>query len=138
MTEHYAHELLHPKNWKPATGYANGVAASGRLIFLGGQIGWNAQQVFETDDFAAQVDQCLQNICAVLAEANAGPEHLVRLTWYITNKRLYLDNLKQIGTIYRKRFGRNYPAMAMVVVAALIEDAALVEIEATAVGPDPK
>lgn len=135
MAKPYAHELLHPKNWKPAIGYANGVAATGRMIFLGGHIGWNDQQVFETDDFSGQVDQCLENICAVLAEANAGPEHLVRLTWYITDKRLYLDNIKQIGEIYRKRFGRNYPAMAMVQVAALIEDAALVEIEATAVAP---
>jgi enamine deaminase RidA (YjgF/YER057c/UK114 family) len=132
----YAHELLHPKNWKPAKGYANGVAARGRLIFLGGHIGWNAQQVFESDDFVAQVDLCLSNIVEVLAEAGAGPEHLVRLTWYITNKQEYLANLTETGRVYRTRLGRNYPAMAMVQVAGLIEDRAKVEIEATAVLPD--
>lgn len=135
MPAPYAHELLHPKNWKPATGYANGVAASGRLIFLGGHIGWTSQQVFETDDFVAQVAQCLANINAVLAEANAGPQHLVRLTWYIIDKREYLANLPALGSVYRTHFGRNFPAMAMVEVASLIEDRAKVEIEATAVIP---
>jgi len=135
MTTPYAHELLNPKHWKAASGYANGIAAEGRLIFLGGHIGWNAQQVFETDDFVGQVDQCLQNICEVLTEAGAGPEHLVRLTWYITDKREYLANLPKMGEVYRARLGRNFPAMAMVQVAALIEDQAKVEIEATAVIP---
>lgn len=129
------HELLHPKNWKPALGYANGVAATGRMIFLGGLIGWNADQEFETDDFVGQVDQCLQNIVAVLAEAGAGPEHLERLTWYVTDKREYLSRLREVGQVYRATLGRNFPAMAMVVVAGLIEDRAKVEIEATAVLP---
>jgi len=137
MTEPYAHTLLHPKSWKPATGYANGVEATGKMIFLGGHIGWNTQQVFERDDFIGQVDQCLSNICAVLAEAGAGPQHLVRLTWYITDKRDYLGNLAELGKIYRRHMGRNYPAMAMVQIAGLIEDRAKVEIEATAVIPYP-
>ncbi|NOX74982.1 MAG: RidA family protein [Alphaproteobacteria bacterium] len=131
----FAHDLLNPKNWKPAKGYANGVAAEGRMLFLGGHIGWNGQQVFETDDFVGQVDQCLQNIIEVLAEAGAGPEHLVRLTWYIIDKQEYLANLKQMGAVYRTRLGRHFPAMAMVQVAGLIEDRAKVEIEATAVIP---
>lgn len=136
MSNEYAHQLLNPKNWKPAKGYANGVVAQGRTIYLGGHIGWNGQQVFETDDFIGQVDQCLANIVAVLAEAGAGPEHLVRLTWYITDKREYLARLSEMGEVYRARLGRNFPAMAMVQVAALIEDRARVEIEATAVLPD--
>ncbi len=129
------HEILHPKNWKPTPGYACGVAATGRMVFLGGLIGWNAQQEFETDDFLGQVDQALANIVAVLAEAGAGPEHLVRLTWYITDKQAYLASLKEMGAVYRKHLGKNFPAMAMVQVTALIEDRAKVEIEATAVIP---
>lgn len=132
----YAHEMLNPKSWKPAKGYANGVAASGRMVFLGGHIGWTGDQVFETDDFVGQVDQCLQNILEVLAEAGGGPEHIVRLTWYITDKREYLAHLTEMGAVYRARMGRNFPAMAMVQVAGLIEDRARVEIEATAVLPD--
>lgn len=135
MSPPYAHTLLDPRNWKPASGYANGVLAEGKMLFLGGHIGWNGQQEFETDDFVGQVDQCLQNICDVLAEANAGPEHLVRLTWYIINKAEYLNNLPAMGRVYRARLGRNFPAMAMVQVAGLIEDRARVEIEATAVIP---
>ncbi len=137
MTATYVHDLLNPKNWKPAKGYANGVAAEGRQIYLGGHIGWNGQQVFETDDFVGQVDQTLANIVAVLAEAGAGPEHLVRLTWYITDKAEYLARLPEMGQVYRKHMGRNFPAMAMVQVVALIEDRAKVEIEATAVLPQP-
>ena len=136
MSTEYVHELLHPRNWKPAAGYANGVLASpGRLLFLGGQIGWNAQQEFETDDFAGQVEQTLHNIVTILAEAGAGPEHLVRLTWYVTDKTEYLASLKEVGAAYRRILGRHYPAMAMVQVVALIEDRARVEIEATAVVP---
>ena len=135
MADPFAHEVLNPKNWKPAKGYANGVAAEGRQIFLGGHIGWNGQQVFETDDFVGQVDQTLANIVAVLKEADAGPHHLVRLTWYIIDKAEYLGALPEIGRVYRKHFGRNFPAMAMVQVVALIEDRAKVEIEATAVVP---
>ncbi len=137
MTTPYAHTMLDPKSWKPASGYANGVMAEGKLLFLGGHIGWNGQQEFETDDFVGQVDQCLQNICDVLAEAGAGPEHLVRLTWYIVDKTEYLGNLPEMGQVYRQRLGRNFPAMAMVQVAGLIEDRARVEIEATAVLPKP-
>ena len=130
------HDILHPANWAPARGYANGIAARGRMVFLGGLIGWNAAQEFETDDFAGQVDQTLRNIAAVLAEAGGRPEHLVRLTWYVTDKRAYLDALPQIGRAYRAIIGRHYPAMALVQVVALVEDRALVEIEATAVIPD--
>lgn len=128
-------QTLHPKSWKPAIGYANGMAATGRMVFCGGLIGWNAQQEFETDDFVAQVEQTLSNIVAVLAEAGATPEHLVRLTWYVTDKKEYLANLKELGTAYKRVLGRHYPAMALVQVAGLVEDRAKVEIEATAVIP---
>lgn len=129
------HEFLHPKNWKPAIGYSNGVAASGRMVFTGGLIGWNADQVFETDDFAGQVDQVLRSIVEVLACAGARPEHLVRLTWYVTDKQEYLSNLKALGQSYKAVIGRHFPAMALVQVVALVEDRAKVEIEATAVVP---
>lgn len=129
------HQFLHPAHWKPAIGYANGVAASGRMVFTGGLIGWNAQQEFETDDFVGQVEQVLKSIVEVLACAGARPEHLVRLTWYVTDKRDYLSNLKEIGRAYKATIGRHYPAMALVQVAALVEDRAKVEIEATAVIP---
>jgi enamine deaminase RidA (YjgF/YER057c/UK114 family) len=127
------HQLLHPKHWTPAKGFANGVAASGRQIFVAGQIGWNAAQRFESDDFVAQVEQALANIVAVLAEAEAGPEHLVRLTWYVTDKREYLSRLGEVGEVYRRVIGRHFPAMTLVQVAALLEERAKVEIEATAV-----
>jgi enamine deaminase RidA (YjgF/YER057c/UK114 family) len=130
------HDILHPKSWKATPGYANRVAARGRTLFLGGLVGWNAQQEFETDDFLGQVDQTLANIVAVLAEGGAGPEHLVRLTWYVVDKQEYLDNLKGLGAVYRRHLGKNFPAMAMVQVVALVEDRARVEIEATAVVPD--
>jgi enamine deaminase RidA (YjgF/YER057c/UK114 family) len=130
------HDILHPAGWKPARGYANGIAARGRMLFLGGLIGWNAQQEFETDDFVGQVDQALANIVAVLAEGGAGPEHLVRLTWYVVDKHEYLASLPALGAVYRKHLGRTYPAMALVQVVALVEDRARVEIEATAVVPD--
>ena len=130
------HEFLHPRNWKPALGYANGVAASGRMIFCGGLIGWNAEQEFESDDFIDQVAQTLRNIVAVLAEAGAGPEHIVRLTWYVTDKHEYLGALRDVGAAYRDVIGRHYPAMALVQVVALVEDRAKVEIEATAVVPE--
>ena len=133
---HSPHQFLHPKNWKPALGYSVGVAATGRTIYCGGLVGWNADQNFESDDFADQVSQTLRNIVAVLAEAGAGPEHLVRLTWYVTDKREYLDRLKEIGRIYRAIIGKHFPAMALVQVVALVEDRAKVEIEATAVVPE--
>ena len=129
------HQLLHPSHWKAAVGYANGVLASGQTVFVGGQIGWNADQVFESDDFVVQVNQALQNIVAILKEANAGPEHIVRLTWYVTDKQEYLARLKEVGAAYREVLGKHFPAMTMVQVAGLVEDQAKVEIEATAVIP---
>lgn len=135
MTQLSPHEMLHPSNWKAPIGYANGVAASGKTLYLGGLIGWNGQQEFESDDFVEQIAQTLKNIKDVLAAGNAAPEHLVRMTWYITDKQDYLSNLKGIGKAYRDIIGSHYPAMAMVQVAALIEDRAKVEIEATAVLP---
>ena len=130
------HEILHPRHWKPARGYANGIAARGRMVFTGGLIGWNEREEFVSDDFAAQAEQVLRNIVAVLAEAGARPEHLVRLTWYVTDKRDYLATLPDLGRAYRAVIGRHYPAMALVQVAALVEDRAKVEIEATAVIPE--
>ena len=130
------HEFLHPAHWKPAVGYSNGVAARGRLVVTGGIVGWNAGQEFETDEFAGQAAQALRSIVEVLACAGAGPQHLVRLTWYVTDKRDYLGSLKDLGRAYREIIGRHYPAMALVQVVALVEDRALVEIEATAVVPD--
>lgn len=129
-------EILHPRNWKPARGYANGVAARGKMIFTGGLIGWNAEQEFESDDFVDQAAQALRSIVEVLAEGGARPEHLVRLTWYVTDKREYLAGLKGLGQAYKEIIGRHYPAMALVQVVALVEDRAKVEIEATAVVPD--
>ena len=131
------HQFLHPAHWKPAIGYSNGVAATGRMVFTGGIIGWNADQQFETDDFVGQVEQALKSIVEVLACAGARPEHLVRLTWYVTDKREYLANLKELGRAYKATIGRHYPAMALVQVVALVEDRAKVEIEATAVVPNP-
>lgn len=130
------HEILHPRHWKAARGYANGVAATGRLIFTGGIIGWNADQEFETDEFAGQAAQILKSIVEVLAEGGAKPEHLVRLTWYVTDKTDYLANLKEVGAAYKAIIGRHFPAMALVQVVALVEDRAKVEIEATAVVPE--
>lgn len=135
MSDATFHQLLHPSHWKPAIGYANGVLASGQTVFVGGQIGWNADQVFESDDFVVQVNQALQNIVAILKEASAGPEHIVRLTWYVTDKKEYLARLKEVGAAYREVLGKHFPAMTMVQVAGLVEDEAKVEIEATAVIP---
>ena len=129
------HEILHPKHWKAAKGYANGMAATGRMVFTGGLIGWNPECEFETDDFVEQVAQALRSIVEVLACAGAKPEHLVRLTWYVTDKNEYLNNLKGVGAVYKEIIGRHYPAMALVQVVALVEDRAKVEIEATAVIP---
>ena len=131
-----AHEFLNPAGWKPARGYSNGVAASGRMLFFGGMIGWNGQQEFESDDFIDQVAQALRNIVEVLAEAGAGPEHLVRLTWYVTDRDEYVARLKEMGAVYREIIGKHFPAMALVQVVALVERRAKVEIEATAVVPE--
>lgn len=127
---------LHPPGWLPAKGYANGIAARGTQIFVGGQIGWNGQQQFESDDFIAQTAQALRNIVEVLKEADAGPEHIARMTWYILDRAEYIARLKELGTVYREVMGRNFPAMSCVQVAALIEARAKVEIEVTAVLPD--
>ncbi|WP_114971478.1 RidA family protein [Rhodoferax ferrireducens] len=129
-------KTLQPPGWAPAKGYANGIAARGTQIFVGGQIGWSAQQQFETDDFIAQTAQTLRNIVAVLEEAQAGPQHMVRMTWYITDRVEYNARLKELGAVYREVMGRHFPAMSCVQVAALMEARAKVEIEVTAVLPD--
>jgi enamine deaminase RidA (YjgF/YER057c/UK114 family) len=128
-------QFLHPKTWAAAKGFANGVAAEGRQVFVAGQVGWTGAQEFASDDFVAQTEQALRNIVAVLAEAGAAPEHLVRLTWYVTDKREYVSRLREVGEAYRRVLGRHYPAMTLVQVVALVEDRAKVEIEATAVVP---
>jgi len=126
-------EVLHPPGWARARGYANGVAAEGRQVYVAGQIGWDAAQRFASDDFAAQVRQALANVVAVLACAGAKPEHIVRMTWYVTSRDEYNASLAEVGAAYRELIGRNYPAMSVVVVAGLLEPRAKVEIEATAV-----
>ena len=130
-------QILQPHGWEQPKGFSNGIRARGTMVFTGGMIGWDSQCRFAGQDLAAQVGQTLSNILAVLAEAGAGAEDVVRLTWYITDKREYLAQAKQIGAAYRAVMGRNFPAMAVVQVAALVEDEARVEIEATAVIPDP-
>ncbi len=129
-------KILQPPGWVPPKGYANGVAARGTLIFVGGQIGWNAQARFESEDFIAQTAQALRNVRAVLAEAGAGPEHMVRMTWYVTSRDEYLARLPELGAAYREVMGRHFPAMTCVEVSALMEAQAKVEIEVTAVLPD--
>ena len=130
------HTILQPEGWAKPNGYANGVAARGRTVFVGGQVGWTGQSKFETDDLVGQVRQTLENVVAILAEGGAGPEHITSMTWYFIDKAEYLANLKGIGEAYREVIGRHYPAMAAVQVMALIEDRAKVEIQATAVVPD--
>lgn len=132
-------KILHPPGWSRPRGYSNGVAAQGTVVSIAGQIGWNAQQQFETDDLVAQVRQALQNVLAVLAEAGGDARHLVRMTWYLVDKREYLARAREIGAVYRELMDQNYPAMTAVQVAALIEDRAKVEVECTAViGPDER
>ncbi|MGN6831132.1 RidA family protein [Paucibacter sp. M5-1] len=129
-------QILQPAGWAAPRGYANGVAATGRQIFVAGQIGWNGQCQFESDDFIAQVRQTLLNIKAVLAEAGAGPEHITRMTWYLLDKREYLARGREVGQAYREVLGQEYAiAMSAVQVAGLMEDRAKVEIEVTAVLP---
>lgn len=131
-------KTLLPSGWARPKGYANGVAARGTIVAVGGQIGWNpATEAFESDDFVDQARQVLVNTLAVLAEAGAGPEHIVRMTWYVTDKHEYRARLADVGRVYRETIGRNFPAMALVQVAALLEDRAKIEIETTAVIPDP-
>ena len=127
---------VQPPGWAPARGYSNGVAARGELVFVAGQIGWNAQQQFESDDFVLQAAQALRNVVAVLDAAGARPCDVVRLTWYVVDKRDYVASLPALGAAYRAVMGRHYPAMTAVEVRALIEDRARVEIEATAIVPD--
>ena len=129
------HEILQPEGWAKPKGYANGIAASGRHVFVAGQIGWNSQCVFEARDFVGQFRQALENVVAVLAEAGAEPEHVTTMTWFVTDKAAYLQDAKAIGVIWREIMGRAYPAMAVIQVVALIEDAARIEIQAQAVVP---
>ena len=129
-------EILQPQGWPRPKGYANGVAAKGRMIFVSGMIGWDAQGVFRATDIAGQVRQALANIVAVLAEAGAAPEHIVRMNWFVVDKREYIAAYPAIGVAYRDILGRHYPAMTAVAVAALVEDVARVEIEVTAVVPE--
>ena len=131
-----SHEILHPKNWKPAKGYANGVLAEGRQLYVGGQIGWNGEQKFTSHDFIGQMEQALRNIVDVVKAAGGDVEHIVRLTWYVTGKQEYMARQREVGEAYRRVMGRHFPAMTMVVVSALVEDEALVEIEAMAVLPN--
>ena len=128
-------KTLNPAEWAKPKGYANGIAAEGRMIFVAGQIGWTAEARFESDDLVDQTRQALRNIVRVLAEAGARPEHIVRLTWYVTDKRDYMARNADLGKVYREILGRHYPAMTLVQVAALLEDRAKIEIEATAVIP---
>ena len=129
--------VLHPAGWAAPVGYAHGMAATGRLVVTAGQVGWDpATGAFASDDFAEQTAQALRNVVAVLAAAGAGPERLVRLTWYVTSREEYLAARREIGRAWREIVGRVYPAMAVVVVAGLVEERAKVEIEATAVVPD--
>lgn len=127
--------ILQPAGWPRPKGYANGIEATGRLVIVGGQIGWDETETFQSDDFVEQVRQTLKNTLAVLAEAGAGPEHVVRMTWYITDRTEYLARGREIGAVYRELMGKNFPAMAMVQVVALMEARAKVEIETTAVVP---
>jgi len=129
-------KLLQPSGWAEPKGYANGVMARGAMIFVGGQIGWNTQQQFESDDFIAQTRQALLNIRAVLQAGGAGPEHMVRMTWYVIDRVEYIARLKELGAAYREVMGKNFPAMSCVEVSALVEDRARIEIEVTAVLPD--
>lgn len=127
------HKILNPEGWPRPKGYSNGMSASGETIFVAGQIGWTKDCEFETDDFVGQCKQALQNIVDVLAEADAGPEHITRMTWYITDKEEYVARGAELGAVYRDIIGKNFPVMTAVQVVALIEDRAQVEIEVTAV-----
>ena len=127
-----SHRIVHPEGWLPAKGYANGVLTKDGVLHIGGQIGWNAHKRFVASDFVGQMRQALQNIAAIVEAAGGRVTDVTRLTWFVTDKRNYLSRQKEVGAAYRDVFGRHFPAMSMVVVADLIEDEALVEIEATA------
>ena len=128
--------FLQPEGWLSPKGYANGVSATGRQIFVSGMIGWDTQCQFHTDDFVGQVKQALHNVVAVLQEGGAKPEHIVRMTWYVIDKKEYVAAYPEIGKVYREIIGRHFPSMTAVQVAGLIEDRAKVEIEVTAVVPE--
>jgi enamine deaminase RidA (YjgF/YER057c/UK114 family) len=128
-------KILQPPGWARAKGFSNGISCHGELVFIAGQVGWTGQGEWQARDFAGQFKQTIKNILAVLAEAGGKPEHIVRLTWYVLDKQEYLGALKEVGAAYRELMGRHYPAMAVVQVSGLVEDAARLEIEATAVIP---
>ena len=128
-------QILQPPGWARAKGFSNGIAASGTLVFIAGQIGWTGEGKWQARDFAGQFRQALNNILEVLAEAKGRPEHIVRLTWYVLDKQEYLGSLKDVGAAYRELMGRHYPTMAVVQVGGLVEPEARLEIEATAVVP---
>jgi len=130
------HVFLHPHGWRSSKGFSNGVVAQGRTIFLAGQVGWNAEQRFESGDFVAQARQALANIVTLVAEAGGRAEHITRLTWFILDKQEYLSRQRELGEVYRKVMGKHFPAMTLVQVGALVEDEAKLEIEATAVLPN--
>ncbi len=130
------HRILQPAGWKRPAGYANGMTARGRQVFVAGQVGWDGQQRFVSEDFIAQMGQALRNIVAVLAEGGAGPEHIARMTWYILDRDEFNTRTAEIGPVYREILGPVFPAMSVVQVSALLESAAKVEIEVTAVVPD--
>lgn len=131
------HKIINPQDWKKAKGYSNGVVATGPTLYIGGQIGWNKDQLFPADDFIGQMEQCLKNIVEVITAAGGQVTDLVRMTWYVTDKSEYIANQSEIGEVYRKIIGRHFPAMTMVIVSELVEDKALIEIEATAVLSEP-
>lgn len=126
------HKVIQPEGWAPAKGYANGILAADGTLYVGGQIGWTAEQTFESHDFIGQMEQTLRNILDVVEAAGGGPEHITRLTWFVKSKAEYMAHQAEIGRAYRGILGRNFPAMSLLVVADLLEDEALLEIEATA------
>ncbi len=129
-------QILQPPQWRRPRGYANGISASGRLVFVSGMVGWNAEEQFVGDDFVLQLEQALSNTLAVLAEAGARREHVVRMVWYLTDKQEYLSRTREVGKVWRASMGRHYPTMSVVEVSALMEDRAKVEVETTAVVPE--
>ncbi|MDX2202629.1 MAG: RidA family protein [Hyphomicrobiaceae bacterium] len=129
------HRIVRPAGWPQGKGYADGILSADGHLFVGGQVGWTPEHVFVSGDFVAQMEQALRNVVAIVEAAGGAPEHIVRLTWYVIDKREYVARQREVGEAYRRVLGRHFPAMALVVVAGLVEDAALVEIEATAVIP---
>jgi enamine deaminase RidA (YjgF/YER057c/UK114 family) len=130
------HLFLQPRGWRPGKGFSNGVVAEGRIVFLAGQVGWNAEQRFESGDFIVQARQALANVVTLVAEAGGKPHHITRLTWFVLDKKEYLSRLRELGDVYRQVMGKHFPAMTLVQVGALVEDQAKLEIEATAVVPE--